>query len=73
MRVIAVIMPNDQSVGFDWAKYRVKARAEEKLTGLRFFSGVPEEVAEALRDHLDDVYVPVPKARKKRAKKGEAP
>jgi endonuclease G, mitochondrial len=71
-RVIAVIMPNDQSVGFDWARYRVKTRAVEELTGLRFFSGVPEEVAEALRDHLDEVYVPVPKARKKRAKKGEA-
>jgi len=29
-RVIAVIMPNDQSVGFDWAKYRTSARDVEK-------------------------------------------
>jgi endonuclease G len=25
-RVIAVVMPNDQTVGFDWAKYRTTAR-----------------------------------------------
>jgi DNA/RNA endonuclease G (NUC1) len=71
-RVISVIMPNYQTVDFDWAKYRMTARAVEKLTGLRFFSAVPEEVAEALRDHLDEVKVPVPKSRK-RSKKGEAP
>lgn len=28
-RVIAVIMPNDQSVDFDWAKYRVSTRGGE--------------------------------------------
>ena len=67
-------MPNDQTVDFDWAKYRVTARAVEKLTGLRFFSALrDEEVAEALRDHLDEVYVPVPKSRKKKAGKEEAP
>ena len=42
-RVIAVLMPNDQSVGYDWTKYRTTAR----------------EVAEALRDHRDDVEVRV--------------
>jgi endonuclease G len=56
-RVIAVIMPNDQSVGFDWAKYRVPTRKVEKLTGYHFFRNIPEEVAEALRDHLDEVEV----------------
>jgi endonuclease G len=65
-RVIAVIMPNDQTVDFDWAKYRTTARAVEKLTGLRFFSQVPEEVASELRDHLDEVYVPAPKSKKKK-------
>lgn len=65
-------MPNDQTVDFDWAKYRVTTRAVEKLTGLRFFSAVSEEVAEALQDHLDEVYVPAPKSRK-RTKEGELP
>jgi endonuclease G len=59
-RVIAVIMPNDQTVSFNWPKYRVTTRAVEKLTGLRFFRNVPEETAVALRDHLDEVQVRVP-------------
>jgi hypothetical protein len=40
-RVIAVILPNDQSVGWEWDKYRASAREVEKLTGLRFFSRLP--------------------------------
>jgi endonuclease G len=59
-RVIAIIMPNDQSVGFDWTKYRRSARAVEKLTGLQFFSALPRDVADALRDHVDAVAVRVP-------------
>jgi endonuclease G len=66
-RVIAVVMPNDQSVGFDWAKYRTTARHIEKLTGYRFFREVPDDIAEALRDHTDEVYIPVsaPRQRKR--------
>src|SRR5262245_54081167 len=62
-RVIAVIIPNDQNVGSDWAKYRTSARAVEKLTGLRFFSRLPGELADALRDHVDKVEVPAPRRR----------
>jgi endonuclease G len=62
-RVIAVIMPNDQSVDYDWAKYRVSTRAVEKLTGYRFFSALPEELAGALREHVDDVEVRTPRPR----------
>src|SRR5262249_30478124 len=58
-RVISVLMPNDQSVGYDWAKYRTTARHIQELTGLTFFGGVPAEVAEALRDHRDQVEVRV--------------
>jgi endonuclease G len=65
-RVIAIIMPNDQSVGFDWARYRTSAREVEKLTGLRFFSAVPDDVAEALRGHIDDVEVRVGEPRQGR-------
>ncbi len=68
-RVIAVIMPNDQSVNFDWAKYRTSTRQVEKLTGLRFFSAVTDpEVAEALRDHVDEVKVPQPRSRRSKKK-----
>jgi endonuclease G, mitochondrial len=56
-RVIAVLMPNDQSVGYDWAKYRTTARQVEKRTGFTFFRNVPREVAEALRDHRDEVEI----------------
>jgi DNA/RNA endonuclease G (NUC1) len=59
-------MPNDQSVDFNWAKYRVKASKVEKLTGYRFFRTVPAEVADALRDHLDEVKVRVPKGKGKK-------
>jgi endonuclease G len=62
-RVIAVVMPNDQTVDYDWAKYRVTARQVEKLTGLRFFPRVEEDVREALLDHLDKVEVRVPRSR----------
>jgi endonuclease G len=63
-RVIAIMMPNDQSVGFDWTKYRVRASQVEKLTGLKFFRALPEELADALRDHLDEVNVPVRQPRR---------
>lgn len=59
-RVIAVLMPNNQSVGYDWTKYRVSVRAVEQLTGYTFFPGMPEEVAAALRERVDDVEVHVP-------------
>jgi DNA/RNA endonuclease G (NUC1) len=64
-RFISIIMPNDQTVGFDWTKYRTSARKVEKLTGLRFFNNVDQETAEALRDHLDEVAVKAPQPRRK--------
>jgi endonuclease G, mitochondrial len=59
-RTIAVVMPNDQTVDFDWTKYRVSVQAVEKLTGNSFFRNVPADVAMALKDHVDDVQVRVP-------------
>ena len=64
MLVIAIIMPNDQTVDFDWTKYRVSASAVEQLTGYKFFRNVPEEIAAALREHVDDVEVRVPRTRR---------
>src|SRR5262249_16908878 len=49
-RVIAVVVPNDQSVGYDWARYRTTARQVEQRTAFTFFRNVPAGVAEALRD-----------------------
>ncbi len=72
-RVIAVIMPNDQTVDNNWAKYRTTARKVEKLTGLKFFSALPQDLAEALRDHLDEVEVRVPTPRHHKGKKTGQP
>jgi endonuclease G len=62
-RVIAVVMPNDQTVGLDWAKYRVPVRQVEKLTGLKFFSALPEDLAAALKEKVDDVEIPAARPR----------
>jgi endonuclease G len=58
-RVIAIIMPNDQTVGFDWTKYRVSVADVEKLTGYKFFPELPEDVAQALKSRVDEVEVRV--------------
>jgi len=57
-RVIAVVMPNDQSVGFDWSKYRVSVKHVEKLTGYKFFANLPEELAAELKGRVDDDEIP---------------
>jgi endonuclease G len=62
-RVIAVIMPNDQSVGDDWAKYRVSVRDVEKLTGYKFFAALPKDLARSLKHRVDDVEVHVTRPR----------
>jgi endonuclease G len=64
-RVIAVVMPNDQSVGFDWARYRVPVRDVEKLTGYRSFPELPEDVAAALKEKVDEAEVPVAAPRRR--------
>jgi len=65
-RVIAVIMPNnmnDSPKDRNWVTYRVSARAVEELTGYKFFPNVPEEVASAIKDRVDDVKVKAPRPR----------
>ncbi len=58
-RVIAVVMPNDQTVDYDWTPYRTSAAAIERMTGNRFFRNVPASVAAAMRRHVDEVAVRV--------------
>jgi endonuclease G len=52
-RLIAVVMPNDQSVGHGWARYRTSVRAVEDLTGYRFFDRVPTTIIEPLKEPVD--------------------
>jgi endonuclease G, mitochondrial len=63
-RVITVVMPNDQTVNFDWAKYRTSPEKVEKLTGFTFFPNVPDGVAQALRSQVDDVHVKAPTSKR---------
>jgi DNA/RNA endonuclease G (NUC1) len=58
---IAVIMPNDQSVDYDWAKFRVSVADVEKLTGFKFWPAIPEDTARALKISADEVKVKTPR------------
>jgi endonuclease G len=60
-RVIAVWMPNDNTVTDEWPKYRVSVAEVEKKTGLKFFPLVAADVARELKGKVDDVKVIVPK------------
>ena len=64
-RLIAVVMPNDQSVEHGWAKYRVSGRDVEQLTGYRFFDRVPRDVLDPLKAKVDDVHVRAPRSRER--------
>jgi endonuclease G len=60
-RSIAVIMPNDQSVDYDWSKHRVSVAEVEKLTGFTFWPNVPAETAQPLKEKVDEVKVRTPR------------
>jgi endonuclease G len=57
-RLIAVIMPNDESVRSGWAKYRTSAAEVERLTGFHFFDRVPAEVIGPLKEQTDRQHIP---------------
>ena len=58
IRLIGVIVPNDDTVGFDWAKYRVPVKEVEELTGYKFFDKVPGSVIDPLKEEHDEVPIP---------------
>jgi endonuclease G len=62
-RTIAVLMPNDQSVGYDWTQYRVSVREVEKLTGYTFWPTIDPEIAAEIKKDVDTVKVKVPKSK----------
>jgi DNA/RNA endonuclease G (NUC1) len=54
-RLIAVIMPNDQSVkGRKWKDYLVRVSDVEALTGYSFFNKVPPKIITPLKREIDD-------------------
>ncbi|HEX4588468.1 MAG TPA: DNA/RNA non-specific endonuclease [Gemmataceae bacterium] len=63
-RVIAINMPNDQSVGHGWAKYRTNVREIEELTGYTFFGRVPADIADGLKAKADTEHVPPSRPRR---------
>lgn len=60
-RIVAVIMPNDMTPNKEWASYRVSVRDVEKLTGYKFFTSVPAQIIEPLKDKVDGEPVTTPK------------
>lgn len=63
VRLIAVVVPNDDSVGLDWSKFRTSVHEVEELTGLKFFDKVPS--VEDLKKDVDEepIEPPVPPRR----------
>ncbi len=54
-RVIAVDMPNDQSVNNDWRQYRTTTRTIEAKTCYNFLSQVPQEVQDVIENLKDSL------------------
>ena len=52
-RVIALKIPNNNGVSSAWQDYVTSARQIEVDTGYTFFTALPPDVAEALRDKVD--------------------
>jgi endonuclease G, mitochondrial len=53
-RMIAVVMPNDGTVGEDWTEYRTSVRDVEELTGYKFFDRIDEQILGPLKDVVDN-------------------
>ncbi len=56
-RLIGVLMPNDDTVKFDWAKFRQPVKQIEEVTGLRFFDKVDATVIDDLKQDKDRVLI----------------
>ena len=52
-RVIAVIMPNNNSINSDWHTYLTTVDAVEGLTGYDFFANVPDAIENAIEAGID--------------------
>jgi endonuclease G, mitochondrial len=54
-RIIAVDMPNDQTVNNDWRQYRTTTRTLETKTGYNFLSAIPQNVQDTLENMQDNL------------------
>ena len=52
-RVIAVNIPNEQGINFDWRTYRVSVDKLEKLTGYDFLSNVSPNIQQVIESQVD--------------------
>jgi len=59
-RLIAVIMPNDMTVGYEWGDYRVSVKEVEELSGYKFFDKVPSSIIDSLKEEVDEERIPPP-------------
>ena len=57
-RLIAVIMPNNKTVGEDWTDYRTSVQDVEKLTGYKFFDKAPSSTMASLKEEVDQERIP---------------
>lgn len=57
-RLIAIVMPNDDSIRHDWDRFRTSVKAVEALTGYTFFDRVPPDVINPLKEKVDQAHVP---------------
>lgn len=53
-RVIAVKMENSKTISGSWDRFITTAAELEQATGLRFFKGLPADVAQALKQKRDE-------------------
>jgi len=60
IRLIGVVVPNDDRVGFDWARFRTPVKDIEELTGYKFFDKVPAGILDHLKEERDQVPIPPP-------------
>ena len=52
-RLIAIIMNNDQAHTKEWASFRRPVKDVERLTGYKFFTNVPAQIIEPLKEQAD--------------------
>lgn len=59
-RLIGVIMPNTQEIGYEWAQFRVPVKEIEELTGYTFFDKADADILAPLKEERDAVPIPPP-------------
>lgn len=53
-RIIAVNMPNDQGISFNWRNFRTTVDDIENLTGYDFFENIPDNIETILESRVDN-------------------